>query len=188
MDVSLALNILKVLPAVRDLAEVVFKRRGALKGAFQEQVRKMVKFAEDDISKLKGDLEEMKKTCAELNLNTGVPGSVPWQTPHTVNAYLAWRYRRVARKVQHLCEEFQTSTAGITDLIACCSGVMEKGSIDTQETFEEPTWSRDLVRYYQEVAEMVASPAKYSIDELSNTIEVFLDKSRFALQNVARHV
>jgi hypothetical protein len=39
---------------------------------------------------------------------------------------------------------------------------------------------------YQEVAEKFASPAKYSIDELSNAIEVFLDKSRFALQNVAR--
>jgi polyhydroxyalkanoate synthesis regulator phasin len=195
MSESLFLGIVgTTYPILKDVIVYVVKRRGALsnKPKFREQMKKMITFTEDDLSKLKDEVGELRRVCAELNIPTGERGSVPWQIPHDVNSYLTWRYRRTSRKIENIGRDFRASMEGIVDVISCCAGVME-GIAETAPAgapapapYEEPDWARDLGRHYQDLVEKLVEPSKYSVDELSNAMEQFLDQSRLAMQKLAK--
>jgi hypothetical protein len=145
----------------------------------------MITFTEEDLAKLKDEIEELRRVCAEVNLPMGETGGVPWQIPHDVNCYLTWRFRRITRKVEGICAEFRASMEGIMDVIACCAGIME-GTEDNPQTYTEPDWSRNLGRAHEELCEKLGRPDRHSIDGLTNAMNSFLDQSRLAMQELAK--
>jgi len=189
MSESLLLGLVgTTYPILKDVIVYVVKRRGTLsnKPKFKEQLKKMITFTQEDLTKLKEGVEELRMVCAELNIPTGERGSVPWHIPHDVNSYLTWRYRRTSRKIENLSRDFRASMEGIIDVISCCAGVMEGVVEATPAQYEEPDWAKDLSRYQEDLVEKLVDPSKYSVDELSNAMEHFLDQSRLAMQKLAK--
>lgn len=80
----------------------------------------MITLTQEDLSRLKTEIEELRKTCAEVNLQTGERGAVPWHIPQDVNAYLTWRYRRVSKKIEDLAKEFGASLDGNRHNLVLC--------------------------------------------------------------------
>jgi hypothetical protein len=185
MDIALFATLVGSLyPPLKDAVDYVSKRRGSFTPNYQEQLKKMVTYTQDDLSRLKGELEDLRKVCAEINLPLGERGSVPWHVPHDVNIYLTWRYRRTSRKIENLCADFKTSMDGIIDAISCCAGIME-GRENMEGPYTEPDWARNLGRHHEDLRDKLKSPSHYSIDELTNAMEQFLDQCRFTMQQLS---
>src|SRR5215469_8469332 len=105
MDVSTALEILKTgLPLITPLAASITRRPSPFSAQVKAQLQKMLAFTEEDIAKLKAEVEEIRKIGTELNLKNAERGGIPWSTPPNVNGFSAWRYRRSVRRISHLCE------------------------------------------------------------------------------------
>ncbi len=159
-------------PPIKDAVAFAIGRRGSFTETYREHLRKMVTFTEDDLSKLKGELEELRKVCAELNLPMGERGGIPWYIPHNVNGYLNWRYRRTARKIENLCQDFRTSMDGIIDVISCCAGLTEGSDVETVH-YIEPEWMRNLGRYHEDLLDKLKAPSHYSINDMTNGMDQF---------------
>ena len=188
MDITLFCTLLGTLyPPLKDVAAYVSKRRGTLNKEFKDHLRKMITLTQEDLSKLKTELEELKKVCAELNIVTGEPGNIPWRIPHDMNSYLSWRYRRTAKKVENLCDDFKASMDGVIDVIACCAGIMEKTDAEGP-VYQEQDWVRDLTRDQEELSEKLVKPSRYSLDDVMNAMEQFIDKCRLSMQKLAKEL
>jgi hypothetical protein len=206
MDVSTALEILKTgLPLITPLAASITRRPAPLSAQVKAQLQKMLAYTEEDIAKLKAEVEEIRKIGTELNLKNAERGGIPWSTPPNVNGFSAWRYRRSVRRISHLCEDFRASLNGIQDVISCGAGVMdERSTAYTVPTIgaagatgtgtattggeEGDELVRELRLRYETVGEKVLEPAKHSIDDLTNAMEQYLTECRLALQQISRRV
>jgi hypothetical protein len=174
-------------PPIKDAVLYVIKRRGTFTSAYKEHLKKMVTFTEEDLAKLKGELEELRKVCSELNLPMAERGNIPWYIPHDKDAYLTWRYRRTSRKIENLCKDFRASMDGIIDVIACCAGITEGVNV-TAGAYDEPDWTRNLGRDHEDLRDKLKSPSQYSINEMTNAMDQFLDQCRRAMQQLSRDI
>jgi hypothetical protein len=145
----------------------------------------MIAFTEGDLSKLKVELEELRTVCAELNLPMAERGNIPWHIPHDVNGYLSWRYRRTSRKIENLCADFRTSVDGIIDVICCCAGITEGLNVKPVTSYTEAESIRSLGRFHEDLREKLKTPSQYSIDELTNAMNQFVDQCRLAMQQLS---
>lgn len=193
MDVATAGAVVSAIyPVLQDIISFVFKRRGSLHNSegFRNQVKEMVTVVQSDISQIKAKIDNIREVIAGMDVPTGEIGRTPWQVPPDAKGVNAWLYRRRARQLRSSAEEFRNSVDGIIDIISCCAGVME-GTVAIQSPNEQtrnPDWANDLARSYEEIIEKLGYPSKYSIDDLTNEMDRFLDQSKIALQKLARSV
>lgn len=187
MDVATASALIAaVYPPLKDLIVLIFEQKDGLSGSteFKGQFKEMVTIVQKDIKALKDEITDVRELCANLNIPLDARGEMPWKTPRGANGIAKWKYKRAVKKINNLSDQFSDSVYGIMGLIDCITGV-SKGITQISQDGETPDWARDLHRNYEDIAEKVASPDKYSINEFTNEIEIFLDRSKTVLQKIA---
>jgi hypothetical protein len=193
MDIATAGTLTsKIFPVVLEIISFIMKHKGSLekKPDFRKQVKEMVTVIQSDISDIRGEIYHIRDEIADMGVDTGKTNTIPWQVPPDINGVKAWIYRRRTRRIISFADEFRNSVNGIIDVISCCSSFME-GTAAIQKSDEQTgdqAWAHELAHSYDEVMRKVVSPEKYSIDDLTNEMERFLDQSTLALQKVARSV
>ena len=76
---------------------------------------------------------------------------------------------------------------GIIDLISCCAGIAEKGNV-TPMPDNDPESIRNLGRTHEDLRDKLKSPSQYSINELTNAMDRFLDECRQAMQQLSHEI
>lgn len=179
-----------IYPPFKDFVELIVKNRGSLSKAKEakHQLVEMATVIRRDLRDAKDEISTISELCASLGIPLEERGAMPWKLPQGINAISRWKYRRSARKIRNISDQFSESIVGMMSMVDCLTGV-SKGIVqagDDQDIYETPDWVGDLKNLYDDVSEKLIAPDKYSVNEYTNAIEVFLDKTGIALQKLER--
>ncbi len=180
-----------IYPPLKDLITYIMNNKEPLNDLenhqFKTQITEMISVIQNDISILKNEIYEVKNVTAQLHVDMEERGNILWNIPRGANCIQTWRYKRARNKIIGLAEQSRSSMIDIIDAIACCSGILAGRTVLSQSE-SEPTWASDLGRAYEDALVKTGTPQRYSINELTNELESFLDQSRISLQNLAHEV